>query len=361
MRKIILVLGLALSASAFATGSSVQSQLDDLKAGLHQVHMNTLGKYSESWGLEDRANIKDLKETKVDKTVFAADQKRQDQALASAVSAQAQRDAGQDEHINAVQNSAQAANDSAVRLSGAIQETNAQVAVTDTRSINNAVRLDGVEQKNVEQDQHINAVQEVASAADSRSQHNAVRLDGVEQVNDRQDTAIASKVDSGVFAADQQRQDKLIAAETSKRIDGDAYVNSRVDAANAHIEANRQASAATNKRVAEHTAQLANHEQRITGLEQQTNKAFSDMKGRIDRVEKRANAGASAALSAAAIPQVTEYQTFALGAGVGGYEGESALAVGFSSRVSSAVVIKAAVTTDSQHGFGYNAGVSVGW
>lgn len=307
MRKIIVaVLGLAFSTGALATSPSVQSQIDDLKAGLHQVHINTLGKYSESWGLEDRSDIKNLKETKLDKTVFSVDQERQDKALADAVAKQSTRDAGQDTHINAVQDAAQAANESAERLSNAVQETNTQVAVTDNRSISNAVRLDGVE-----------------------------------QVNDQQTKAIES--------------------ETVSRIAGDSYTNSRVDAANANIETNRQASVATNKRVAEHTAELANHEQRITGLEQQTNKAFADMKGRIDRVENRANAGTSAALSAAAIPQVTEYQTFALGAGVGGYEGESALAVGFSSRVSSAVVIKAAVTTDSQHGVGYNAGVSVGW
>lgn len=389
MRKIILVLGLALSTGVLATSpnsnSNFQSQIDDLKAGLHDVHMNTLQKYSESWGLEDRGNIAKLQETKLDKTVFAVDQARQDKALAdsvtnqakvdakqtsdlkgyadkkaesaystsvahtdakvaradadrmkgdtalsqridSTVAAQSDRDAGQDTHINAVQNAAQAANESAERLSNAVQETNAQVAVTDNRSINNAVRLDGVE-----------------------------------QVNDRQDTAIASKVDTEAFKADQQRQDLIAASETSNRIAGDSYINSRVDVANANIEANHQASVANNKRLAEHTAELANHEQRIEGLEKQTNKAFADMKGRIDRVENRANAGTSAALSAAAIPQVTEYQTFALGAGVGGYEGESALAVGFSSRVSSAVVIKAAVTTDSQHGVGYNAGLSIGW
>lgn len=372
MRKIVLILGLALSTGVFASSSNVQQQIDDLRDGLHQVHMNTLQKYSESWGLEDRGNIAKLQETKLDKTVFSVDQQRQDKALSDAITAQAKtdtkqtsdlkgyadkkadsaystsvahtdakvaradadrlkgdtalserinstvaaqsdRDAGQDKHINAVQNAAQIANDRASNLevradglSTSIQETNAQVAVTDSRSINNAVRLDSTE-----------------------------------QVNDQQTVAINS--------------------ETKSRIAGDSYINSRVDAANAYIEANRQASAATNKRVAQHTAELANHEQRITGLEQQTNKAFADMKGRIDRVENRANAGTSAALSAAAIPQVTEYQTFALGAGVGGYEGESALAVGFSSRVSSAVVIKAAVTTDSQHGVGYNAGLSVGW
>lgn len=334
MRKILLVLGLALSTGAFATSPSVQSQLDDLKDGLHQVHMNTLQKYSESWGLEDRSNIAKLQETKLDKTVFSVDQERQDKALATTVTKQATRDAGQDQHINAVQDAAQSANIKAdtlaVRADGI--ETNLGNVQTAAQIANE--KADGLAVR-------ADTADKAHAVTDNRSINNAVRLDGVEQVNDQQSVAISTETDS--------------------RIAGDSYTNSRVDAANAYIEANHQASVATNKRVAEHTAELANHEQRITGLEQQTNKAFADMKGRIDRVENRANAGTSAALSAAAIPQVTEYQTFALGAGVGGYEGESALAVGFSSRVSSAVVIKAAVTTDSQHGVGYNAGLSVGW
>lgn len=393
MRKIVLVLGLALSTGAFATSSNVQQQIDDLRDGLHQVHMNTLQKYSESWGLEDRGNIAKLQETKLDKTVFSVDQARQDKALADTItkqavtdskqtsdlksyadkkatsayqtsvahtdvkvaradadrkkgddalqvqitsnlSSQATRDAGQDQHINAVQDAAQSANIKAdtlaVRADGI--ETNLGNVQTAAQIANE--KADGLAVR-------ADTADKAHAVTDNRSINNAVRLDGVEQVNDQQNVAISTETDS--------------------RIAGDSYVNSRVDAANAYIEANHQASVATNKRVAEHTAELANHEQRITGLEQQTNKAFADMKGRIDRVENRANAGTSAALSAAAIPQVTEYQTFALGAGVGGYEGESALAVGFSSRVSSAVVIKAAVTTDSQHGVGYNAGLSVGW
>lgn len=384
MKTKIALLALAVASfTAQATnGDNVQKQLDDLKAGLHQVHVNTLGKYSESWGLEDRANIAKLQGTKVDKSLFTADQQRQDKALADAVSKQAAtdskqtfdlkgyadakatsayqtsvahtdakvaradadrakgdealqaqitrnlsnqaaRDAGQDDHINAVQGAAQAANEKADGLAvradaaeGAIRETNAQVAVTDSRSINNAQRIDGVE-----------------------------------KVNGQQDKAISSNT----------QRISTSEGDIKQLYANGEYAQSRIDAANANIEANRSALVSSNKRIAANTAQLADHEQRLGNLEQSTNRAFADMKGRIDRVEERANAGASAALAAASIPQVTEYQRFAVGAGVGGYEGESALAVGFSSRLSSAVVVKASVTTDSQHGFGYGAGLSVGW
>ncbi len=344
-RITVLALTIGMAVSAHATSNNgVQQQIDDLKAALHQVHMNTLQKYSESWGLEDRANIGKLQDQKLDKSVFNADQQRQDKALASTVTAQAGRDAGQDQHINSVQDSAQSANVKADGLAVRADGIEQRAQVTDDRSISNAVRLDGAEGV-------IRETNAQVAVTDSRSINNAVRLDGVEKVNGQQEKML-------------ENHETRITQNSSDIVQlysNGEHAQSRIDAANTNIEANRAAQVASNKRIAANTAQLADHEQRISGLEQQTNRQFADMKGRIDHVEKRANAGASAALSAASIPQVTEYQRFALGAGVGGYEGESALAVGFSSRVSSSVVLKGSVTTDSQHGFGYGAGVSWGF
>lgn len=354
---------LALAVASFTAqannGNKVQQQqIDDLRASLHQVHMNTLQKYSESWGLEDRANIAKLQDTKVDKTAQAAtdarqtgdlkgyadkkatsayttavvhtdvkvaradaDRKAGDDALSeritAGVAAQSDRDASQDTHINAVQNAAQAANESAGKLSSAVQQTNAQLAVTDQRSQHTAVRADKLEEGQRAQDRQMGG--------------------------DRQQRVDADK------ALDQQ-------ITTSS-----AYAQSRIDAANANIEANRSALVSRNKRIAANTAQLANHEQRLNDMQQQNNRQFADMGKRIDKVQDKANAGTATALAAAGIPQVTGEQRFSLGAAVGGYESENALAVGFSSRVSQNVVVKASVATDTQHGVGYNVGASVGW
>lgn len=319
--------------------------------------------------------IDDLRNTKVDKSVFTADQARQDKALADNITkqaatdskqssdlkgyadkkadsayttsvahtdskvaradadrakgdaalqtqitgnmaAQSDRDAGQDQHINAVQGAAQAANESAERLSGAIQETNAQVAVTDSRSINNAVRLDGVEKVNGQQDKMLG----------------------------NHETRITQN-----------------SSDIVQLYSNGEYAQQRIDAANAHIQANRDAITSTNRVVSQHSEQLANHEQRLGNLEQETQNGFASMNRELGKVKKSANAGTSAALSSAAIPQVTEYQTFALGAGVGGYEGEQALAVGFSARVTTNVVMKASVTRDTNQGTGWNVGTSIGW
>ena len=188
-------------------------------------------------------------------------------------------------------------------------------------------------------------------------------------------SALTTKVDKQVFADDQARQDAALKSETTTRTSqvaklqsgvdqaqatGD-YANSRIDVANQNIEANRQASIATNKRVAANTAQLANHEQRITTLEQNTSARFSDLNSKIDDNRKRASAGIAGVAAMANIPQVLEHQTFAIGAGAGNTDGESALAVGFSARASQNTVVKASVSNDTQHNFVVGAGVAFGW
>ncbi len=342
------LLALVLVAASFSvcatTTNNVQQQIDDLKAGLHQVHMNTNQKYSESWGLEDRANIAKLQSEKVDKSVFTADQQRQDQAikdarasgdfaqgigvaaqikadnvskdLSAAVSAQSERDAGQDKHINAVQDAAQTANDRASNLEvradkteGAIRETSAQVAV-----------------------------------ADQRSQNNAVRLDGVETVNNQQ----------GKLLDKNQSDISALYGESSLQ-------SQRLEVSNRNIAANKAALESTNKVVSAHSAQLSNHEQRLGKLEESVNTKFGDIDKRFDETDRHIDAGLSAVSAMANIPQVTEYQSFAVGAGVGARGDQSAVAVGFSARASESVVVKVSVAGDSQQKWTVGGGLSYGW
>lgn len=91
------------------------------------------------------------------------------------------------------------------------------------------------------------------------------------------------------------------------------------------------------------------------------NKQFSDLSTRIDDNKKKADAGSASAMAAAGVPQVLYNQDFAVGAAIGGYESEQAIAVGFSARASDNVTIKSTVAADTQQGFGYNAGVAIGW
>ena len=391
MKNKLTALGLtiAFACSAQATkndNNGVQQQIDELRSGLHDVHMNTLQKYSESWGLEDRANIAKLQETKLDKSVFSSDQARQDKSLADSItkqaatdakqtsdlkgyadkkatsayqtsvahtdakvaradadrakgdaalqqqitsnlSTQAGRDAGQDAHINAVQGAAQTANDRAsnleVRADGAesaIRETNTQLDITDKRSQNNAVRLDGVETVNTQQSEAI-------------SQEARTRASQVVQLS------------AGISQA---------------QATGD-YAASRADQAFSNAAANSQSIRRTNERVAEHSAQLATHEQRITGLEQKTNRNFGALRNQVERNKKDADAGIASVAAMANLPQLTESARFSAGVGVGARSSQQAIAVGLSSRLSHSVIGKASVASDTNSGWTVGAGVAVQW
>lgn len=176
--------------------------------------------------------------------------------------------------------------------------------------------------------------------------------------------ALTTKVDKQVFTDEQTKRDgqfvTLSSGVAAAQATGD-YAHSRIDAANANIEANKQALVNTNKRVAQNTADIANHEQRITTLEGKTNAQFNSLKNQIDDNKRDANAGIAGVAAMANIPQVTQGARFSVGAGVGNRDGESAVAVGFSSRITDSVVGKASVAADTQSGFTVGAGVSYQW
>lgn len=161
---------------------------------------------------------------------------------------------------------------------------------------------------------------------------------------------ISERVTTATYEAERNIRDQHLAGLDARAQDLDARIYEQ-----------KLAQQKTNQTVANHTAQLANHEQRIGALEQQTNARFGDMQRQIDDNRQRASAAISGVAAMANIPQVTEYQSFSVGAGVGTTDGESAIAVGFSGRASQNVVVKAALSNDTQQNFVFGAGVSYGW
>lgn len=249
------------------------------------------------------AAITDLQNGKVDKADFLADQQRQDDALTTEASIRAAGDSALDAKIG----------------------TKADQAALD---------------------------KEVADRAAADRAQDVVTAQNYHETTQK----LATKVDTSTFTADQKRQDNLIAT----KVDNSTFQQRAADL-DVRIAENRAAQQKTNQVVAGHTAQLANHEQRITGLEQQTNANFKDLRNQIDDNKREANAGIAGVAAIATIPQVTDKQDFSIGAGVGARDGESALAVGFSGRITPNVVTKVAVSTDSQSGWTVGAGMSYGW
>lgn len=124
---------------------------------------------------------------------------------------------------------------------------------------------------------------------------------------------------------------------------------------------NANAQAQTNQTVSTLASTTATDSQRIDMLETSTNQKFANLTKKVDENRQRASAGIAGVAAMANIPQVTQGQTFAVGAGVGTTDGESALALGLSARATDHVVVKASVSDDSQQNFVVGAGASYGW
>ena len=82
---------------------------------------------------------------------------------------------------------------------------------------------------------------------------------------------------------------------------------------------------------------------------------------RLDEQKRDANAAVAGVSAMANIPQVTGGARFSAGVGVGQRGSEQAVAVGFSSQISEAVIGKVSVASDSQQQFTLGAGLAVQW
>lgn len=92
-----------------------------------------------------------------------------------------------------------------------------------------------------------------------------------------------------------------------------------------------------------------------------TDSKYGQLSEAIEKNRKESFAGIAAALAASQVPQVTQGSYFSLGAGLGSYQGQNAVAVGMSARLGDNIVSKLTVTGDTQQRTGMGAGFSVEW
>lgn len=93
---------------------------------------------------------------------------------------------------------------------------------------------------------------------------------------------------------------------------------------------------------------------------QKLNKNFNDLKNTVDANRKRAAAGIAGVAAMANIPEVNSHQTFSVGIGVGGFDGQQAVAVGASARVNDNLTVKASVAANNEEVV-WGAGAAIGW
>lgn len=278
------------------------------------------------------------------------------------------------------------ANASFLKPSGVSQEKyNADKATQAKRDSGQDTAIAGkVDQSDYDSDKAAQALKDefqdgaIYRTGEYLQQENAERVEADANLQAQVDT----KVDKATQALTDKRQDTALKTETTQRKEGDAalqaqidttntavgvaqatgdYAHARIDVANQNIAANREALVNTNKRVSENSAAIAAQSERLGNLESTVSSGFSDLKQRIDKVQKRADAGVASVAAMANIPQVTGDARFSVGAGIGSRGGEQAIAVGLSSRLSSNVIGKVSVASDTQEKWTVGAGVAVQW
>ncbi|WKM80525.1 recognition of host receptor [Salmonella phage SW16-7] len=304
---------------------------------------------------------------KVDKDQFKTDQDRQDSALSKEVQDRKDGDKALSDRIDGKVDNSDFTTDQKRQDDALTQETSDRQSGDQALSVRIDTKVDQTtydddkstqSEKDISQDGKIAAAQGtagVAVAKADKAQDTANRAES--KANKAQVTAntAVKKAEHAQVSADK-------AQVTANRAESKAdYAIAGVDNAYSYIEQTRNSLNNTNKSVAQNSHDIANHEKRIGDLERQVNTGFSNLGKQIDKVEKKSNAGIAGVAAMANIPQVTEYQSFSVGAGVGYRDDQSAIAVGASARIGQNTVGKLSVSADTQSGYTVGAGISYGW
>lgn len=385
---------------------------------------NRLDDVEATNGAQDAA-IQDLADIKADKTDLnkeTADRIAGDKALSDTIAQnqkdQAKTDAKQNAEINnKVDKSTYAVDKAKQAIHDTIQDAaivGLAVTKADKADLNKEVserkKADDVLQSNIDankadqavtdarQDQNLSTETDNRVAGDTALQANIDKNKADQAKTDKaQDKVIASKASKKDLAKEakaRQNADAVlqsnIDSEASTRATADTKLQSNIDKetdsrkaadrklqSNINREANTRAKAdaVLSSRIDTNDATLVQHDQRITSntqrvgaveqrqqsFENSTNKRFSQMDKKIGDNRKVASAGIAGAGAMANIPQVSQGSTFSVGAGVGGYDSEQAVAVGFSARINNNVVTKMSVSTNTQSELLWGAGVGVEW
>ncbi len=194
-----------------------------------------------------------------------------------------------------------------------------------------------------------NTVSSKANQADVDANKQAITAD------EANITANKSAIDTEV-KAEQQHFSTLSSGVQQAQTTGAAAQN-RADVAFANAEANHQALANTNQRLADDEKTLANHEQRISDLEANNQTNFNSLKDQQNKDRKEFRAGLAGAFALTAIPQAPQGHTVGFGMGVGTFNGQNAVSAGISARVSANVSVKTGLSWDTADNVGAGAGV----
>ncbi|WP_097301701.1 YadA-like family protein [Escherichia coli] len=148
------------------------------------------------------------------------------------------------------------------------------------------------------------------------------------------------------------RTDGLLTTERQARIAGDA-------ATLATATAYRDAGDSLTLKQATAYSDISTR-QALSEANRYTDNKFRNLSNKIERAEKRLNAGIAGVTAISSIPYVAE-NSFSYGIGVGNYQNANAVAAGVQYKTSRNTNIRLNISWDSSHNTAIGAGVAGGW
>lgn len=230
-------------------------------------------------------------------------------------------------------------------LSSAIQETNNQVSVTDERSINTAVRVDGVESAVRE----TNAQLEVT---DERSIHTAVRVDAVEAKNVQQDVSIKKNSD-GV-------------SENREHIgflkEADVKLAKSIDETNDRSLNNERVNVEQTEYIKRNSDLIDGYYRQSSARMDYQQQQISSNTGRIEKLENDVDdlkGGVALGIATSSLQyDLSSTASTQLSVGAGYYDAHSAMAIGLGTRVNDRTFINVNASSTSDGRMGAGAGLT---
>lgn len=378
--------------------SDIYDRLDthDKQIGDLNTHVNGLDDQVSNIG-HDVNELKDQVNTKVDKNDFLKDQQKQNDRM----DGMQDRIDNSTDRLDAVENGlnhterlldtvgnkldhtshlAQEATDTANNaLKGADQalkenvKQDTKIAELDAAKADRseledvAIKADGALAGAIENRNQIDAVKEDLANTDKQVIKNKNDIADLKNQNGVLNNAVANAQDTANTAsakADKAQDTADKAAAGVNNVKNDVKVVSRDVASNSiRIQRNEEridgayAGIYDNRKNIEANRQAINRNNQEI---QKLNKNFSDLKNTVDANRKRAAAGIAGVAAMANIPEVNSHQTFSLGVGVGGFDGQQAVAVGASARVNDNLTVKASVAANNEEVV-WGAGAAIGW
>ncbi|EOG5617079.1 YadA-like family protein [Proteus mirabilis] len=234
-------------------------------------------------------------------------------------------------------------------LAGGVNSTDA-VNMAQLDIVTKAIGMSEDEIKNIKKNPNLSLVAKMKAEQSAREQGDVNTLKMANQYTD--DKVTSSNI----------RTDDLISKEQKSRQHNDTVLSQRLNEEmknrkKSDKETLEIANSYTNYRVNTLDSTM---DKMLNNFQQNTEQRFSQMNNKINRVEKRANAGIAGVTAISSIPYVNN-ERFSFGMGVGHYRDAQAIAAGVQYKVKQNTNVRVNASWNNGGDTNLGAGFAVGW